>query len=170
MEPLLEREHELLMLTQLVDAARDGSGGVLLIAGEAGIGKTSLVRAIRQSARGRASFLMGACEPLSVPVPLGPIRELAAAAGRRDLVDGGGDDRLTLARSLLDALVSRTPALVVLEDAHWADPATLDVIRLLARWLEDAGLGLVIPYRDNELSANPALAILVGDLTRAAHV
>ena len=130
MEPLLEREHELLMLTQLVDAACDGSGGVLLITGEAGIGKTSLVRAIRQSARGRATFLMGACEPLSVPVPLGPIRELAAAAGRRDLVDGGGDDRLTLARSLLDALVSRTPALVVLEDAHWADPATLDVIRL----------------------------------------
>ena len=162
MEPLLEREHELLMLTQLVDAACDGSGGVLLIAGEAGIGKTSLVRAIRQSARGRATFLMGACEPLSVPVPLGPIRELAVAAGRRNLVDGIGDDRLTLARSLLDALVSRTPALVVLEDAHWADPATLDVIRLLARWLEDAGLGLVIIYRDDELSANPALSILVG--------
>ena len=170
MEPLLEREHELLMLTQLVDAARDGSGSVLLIAGEAGIGKTSLVRAIRQSARGRATFLMSACEPLSVPAPLGPIRELAAAAGQRDLVDGGGDDRLTLARSLLDALVCRTPALVVLEDAHWADPATLDVIRLLARWLEDAGLGLVITYRDDELSANLALSILVGDLIRSPLV
>ena len=106
-----------------------------------------------------------------VPVPLAPIRELAAAAGRRDLVDGGGDDRLTLARSLLDALGSRTPALVVLEDAHWADPATLDVIRLLARWLEDAqGLGLVITYRDDELNANLALSILVGDLIRSPLV
>jgi DNA-binding CsgD family transcriptional regulator len=170
MEPLLERDDELLMLTQLAQDAQDGHGGLLLIAGEAGIGKTSLVRAVRASTRGRVAFLMGSCEPLSVPAPLGPIRELAAAAGHRDLVDVGGDDRLTMARSLLDALIALSPALVVIEDAHWADPATLDVIRLLARWVEDAALGLVVTYRDDELSANAGLAILVGDLVRSSLV
>src|SRR5436305_1061849 len=129
MEPLLEREHELTTLTELVERARERRGAVVLLAGEAGIGKTSLVHAVRHSARGRASFLMGSCEPLSVPAPLAPIRELAVTAGQRDLVDRGGDDRLGLARSLLDALIAHGPALVVVEDAHWADPATLDVVR-----------------------------------------
>lgn len=100
---------------------------------------------------------------MSVPVPLTPARELAAAAGAGALAELGGDDRLALARSLLRVLNARAPAVAVVEDAHWADPATLDVVRLLAR-VEDAGVVIVVSYRDDELAANPALALLVGDL------
>ena len=78
-EPLLERESELVALVEAVEAARAGAGSFVLVAGEAGIGKTSLVRALRARLGGGAAFAVGACEALSVPVPLGPVLELFAA-------------------------------------------------------------------------------------------
>ena len=170
MEPLLERDAELLMCAALVEGTRQGSGGVLLICGEAGSGKTSLVRAARAAAAGRTAFFTGSCEPLSVPVPLAPIRELAAAAGAREQIDAAAADRMQLARSLLDALTATGPAIAVVEDAHWADPGTLDVLRLLARWVEARPLGVIVTYRDDELSAHEELTLLVGDLVRSPVV
>jgi len=101
---------------------------------------------------------------LSVPEPLGPLHELAAAAGAALELEPIGADRRSLARALQAALTSRGPAIAVLEDAHWADPATLDVVRVLARRVEDVPLGLVVTLRDDELAANRPLAVLVGDL------
>jgi len=163
-DSLLERDDELAALLDVVDGAQGGRGRIVLVGGEAGIGKTSLVRALRARAPEGVSFLVGACEPLSVPVPLAPLRELAEAVGLAMLEDG---DRLALARALLDALARRAPAVAVIEDAHWADPATVDVVRLLARRLEDSRLALLVTYRDDELAANPDLARLVGDLATA---
>jgi predicted ATPase len=105
-----------------------------------------------------------------VPIPLAPIRELAAAAGRSELVELAGDDRLTLARSLVDALAARAPAVAVIEDVHWADPATLDEIRLMSRWIEGNPVAIVVTYRDDELSATAELARVVGDLIRGPLV
>src|SRR5438105_11178438 len=62
------------------------------------------------------------------------------------------------------------PVVAVVEDAHWADPATLDVLRLLARRVEDAGVVVVLTYRDDELAANSALTALVGDLATNSSV
>lgn len=120
MDPLLERGDELAALESVVEAARDGRGRLVLVAGEAGIGKTSLVRALREA--------------------------------------------LAFAQSVLGTLRARAPAVAVLEDAHWADPATVDVLRLLARRVEDAGAVVIVTYRDDELAVNAALALLVGDL------
>ncbi|MDX6514245.1 MAG: hypothetical protein QOE36_3749, partial [Gaiellaceae bacterium] len=131
-ERLLERDEDLAELLGAVDAARAGKGALVLVGGEAGIGKTSLLRALRAELGGGTAFLVGACEPLSVPAPLQPIRELARAAGAPDLAALDGDDRLVLARELLDVLGVHAPTVAVVEDAHWADPATLDVLRLLA--------------------------------------
>ena len=164
MDSLLERDDELAALREIVDGALGGRGRIVLLGGEAGIGKTSLVRALRALAPTGVAFLAGACEPLSVPVPLAPLRELADAAGF-PLQDAG--DRLVLARALLGALTERAPAVAVIEDAHWADPATVDVVRLLARRLEDTRIALLVTYRDDELTANPDLARLVGDLATA---
>jgi DNA-binding CsgD family transcriptional regulator len=161
---LLEREEELERLTQAIDRARSGLGSVVLIGGEAGIGKTSLVRAVRERERERASFLIGACEPLSVPVPLGPLREVVEAAGGGDLIDVGSDDRLVLGREVLAALSAKAPAVAVVEDAHWADPLTLDVLRVLARRVEEIGVVIVVTYRDDEVEAHPALGLFLGDL------
>ena len=139
-EPLLERESELVALVEAVEAARAGTGSFVLVAGEAGIGKTSLVRALRARLGGRAAFAVGACEALSVPVPLGPVLELFAATPAVAAAPDGAD-RFALARSLLDALRATAPSVAVIEDAHWADPATLDVLRLLARRVEQRGRG-----------------------------
>lgn len=167
MERVLERDAELSALEEAARALGDGRGRFVLLAGEAGIGKTTLVRALHERVGGHASFFVGACEPLSVPVPLAPLRELAEAAGGPDLAT---DDRLVLARQLLGALAEHAPAVAVVEDAHWADPLTLDVLRLLARRVESAPVALVVTYRDDEAAANAELARLLGDLATSPVV
>ncbi|MEA2449000.1 MAG: hypothetical protein QOG63_932, partial [Thermoleophilaceae bacterium] len=155
MERLLERAEEVAALVDAVEAAREGRGGLVLVGGEAGVGKTSLLRALRARLGAEIEYVVGACESLSVAIPLQPMRELASAVGAADRAGVGGDDRPALARSLLSALAARAPAVVVIEDAHWADPATIDVLRLLARRIEDAPVVIVVIYRDDELAANP---------------
>ncbi|HET8672864.1 MAG TPA: AAA family ATPase [Thermoleophilaceae bacterium] len=164
MERLLEREAPLEMLAAAVRDAAAGRGSLVLVGGEAGIGKTSLVRALRERVADHVAFLVGACEPLSVPVPLAPLRELAEAAGAGDLTELDGGDRLVLARTLLEALSARAPAVAVIEDAHWADPTTLDVVRLLARRIEHQRIAVLMTYREDEVAANPDLRQLLGDL------
>jgi DNA-binding CsgD family transcriptional regulator len=168
-EWLLERELEVEALVGVVDAARAGKGSFVFVAGEAGIGKTSLLRALRARLEGLAVFVVGACEPLSVPVPLGPVRELLSATSV-SAAALEGDDRFALARLVLGALRGNEPVVGVVEDAHWADPATLDVLRLLARRVEDSGVVMVVTYRDDELATNPRLGMLVGDLVSVPAV
>lgn len=167
---LLERQAELDQLDAAVGDARSGRGVMILVGGEAGIGKTSLWRALREGAGTDTSFLVGACEPLSVPVPLAPIRELLAAAGAELPTKAEGGDRLALTLSLLGALDRRAPAVAVVEDVHWADPATLDVIRLLARRVEDFGVLAIVTYRDDQLTGSDALTAVLGDLATCPTV
>jgi DNA-binding CsgD family transcriptional regulator/tetratricopeptide (TPR) repeat protein len=167
---LLERGDELGLLARAAQDARGGSGCFVLVGGEAGIGKTSLVRAMRASLPADVTFVSGACEPLSVPVPLAPLRELLHASGAGDLAAAVSDDRVALARSVLRALTDRAPAVAVIEDAHWADPLTLDVLRLVARRVEETGIVVVLTYRDDEVGANPPLGLLLGDLATSPAV
>ena len=167
---LLEREDELGLLAGAVQDAIGGEGSLVLVGGEAGIGKTSLVRALRTESRNEVAFLSGACEPLSVPVPLAPWRELVDAAGGGDLAAGAGQDRLALGQAVLRTLIERAPVVAVVEDAHWADPLTIDLLRILARRVEGAGVLVVVTYRDDEVAANSALGLLLGDLTTCPAV
>ncbi|HZE04089.1 MAG TPA: AAA family ATPase [Solirubrobacteraceae bacterium] len=167
---LLEREDELGLLTGVVGGAVGGRGCLVLVGGEAGIGKTSLVRAMRASLPGGVAFVSAACEPLSVPVPLASLRELLHASGRDDVAAVGADDHVALARSVLRVLVDQAPVVAVVEDAHWADPLTLDVLRVAARRVEEVGVVVVVTYRDDEVGANPPLGLLLGDLTTSPAV
>ena len=166
MAALLEREAELAILEDAVRGLDADRGCLVLVGGEAGIGKTSLVRELRMRIAERTSVLVGACEPLSVPVPLAPLRELAGAAGG-ELASG---DRLHLADGLLDTMRARAPVVAVIEDAHWSDPATLEVVRLLARRVEDAPVAVVLTYRSDEVATNAALGQLLGDLATSPAV
>ena len=167
---LLEREDELGVLADAVQDANAGRGSVVLVAGEAGIGKSSLVRELRERTGERVTFLIGACEPLSVPVPLAPLRELVEAAGGGDLIDLGSDDRLVLARRVASVLDKRAPVVAVIEDVHWADPLTLDLMRMLVRRAPEIGAAIIATFRDDEVAANPELGLLLGDLTNAPGV
>jgi DNA-binding CsgD family transcriptional regulator/tetratricopeptide (TPR) repeat protein len=161
---LLERDDGLGVLVAAVEAAAAGQGSVVLVGGEAGIGKSSLVRALRERLDERTTFLVGACEPLSVPVPLGPLRELVEAAGSGDLVELGVEDRLVLVRRLAGVLEQAEPVVAVIEDVHWADPLTLDLVLMLARRVARLRAVVVVTFRDDEVAAHPRLGLLLGDL------
>ena len=116
------------------------------------------------------TFLTGACEPLSVPVPLAPLRELVEAAGGGDLIDLGSDDRLVLVRRVASVLAGRAPVVAIIEDVHWADPLTLDLLRLLVRRAPQIAVAIVATFRDDEVAANRELGLLLGDVTNARGV
>ena len=167
---LLEREDELGVLADAVQDAVAGRGSVVLVAGEAGIGKSSLLWELRERTGERVTFLIGVCEPLSVPVPLAPLRELVEAAGGGDLIDLGSDDRLVLVRRVASVLDKRAPVVAVIEDVHWADALTLDLMRLLVRRAPEIGASIIATFREDEAAANPELGLLLGDLASAPGV
>src|SRR5262245_16157121 len=133
---LLERDHELATLDALLGEITTDQGQIALISGEAGIGKTTLVeRFLAQAREGRqpARIQWAACEALFTPRPLGPFYDIArqTASPLRALLDNNAN-RAALFAAVLDDLTS-TPTVLVIEDIHWADEATLDLIKYLGR-------------------------------------
>ena len=149
-------------------AAHDGIGSVVLVSGEAGIGKTSVVRAFRRRAGGRARMLTGACDDLLSPRTLGPLRDAALDAPRGPLAAAlAAGDRDGVLTAVGDELSDpRGPTALVVEDVHWADDATLDVLRYAGRRIADRPAVLLVTYRDDEVG--PALHRLLGGLTGEA--
>jgi AAA ATPase domain len=135
---LLERAEQLALLNEALTAVTDGGRGrTALVLGEAGIGKTALLRRFSHCAVGPARTMWAACDHLFTPRPLGPFLDLAKAGGGRLAPRAGDAARpYDVAAALLAELGSGGTAVVVLEDVHWADEASLDVIRLLARRIE----------------------------------
>jgi DNA-binding CsgD family transcriptional regulator len=160
---LLERES---LLATLAAAAEEG-GRLLFVAGEAGVGKTTLVRAFETQVGRRV--LRGACENLATPTPLGPFVDIASESDARlATVLAEAADPRTVAHAVLAELSSRL--LVVLEDVHWADEATLDALRVLGRRI-DTTPGLVIAtYRDDEVDRGHPLRTVLGELASAPGV
>jgi DNA-binding CsgD family transcriptional regulator/tetratricopeptide (TPR) repeat protein len=166
---LLERDEQLATLFEALNDAHLGQGRVVLVAGEAGAGKTSLVRAFGHAVRDRARVLAGACDALSTPRPLGPFLDVAGPAGElAELVQLGAQPAEVF--GALQDLLADQPTVLVLEDLHWADEATLDVLRLLTRRIEDTPVLVVATFRDDELSRSHPVQILLGDLATAAAV
>jgi DNA-binding CsgD family transcriptional regulator/tetratricopeptide (TPR) repeat protein len=169
---LLERGADLAQLAEsLADVGRTARGRVLLVGGEAGIGKTILVRRFCEELAEPASVLWGACDPLFTPRPLGPLLAVAGEAGGelREVVESDALPHEVVA-ALAGALRAREPTVFVLEDAHWADEATLDVLRLLARRVESLAALVVVTYRDDEVDANHQLRLVLGDLSTTGVV
>jgi DNA-binding CsgD family transcriptional regulator/tetratricopeptide (TPR) repeat protein len=163
---LLEREGLLESLGEGLQQASDGNGSMVLIAGEAGAGKTSLVRAFVDSLDNSVLVIEGACDPLTTPRPLSPLHDFAADpdSGLGDLTDG---DRpaIDLFTEVLDHLRhSKRPVAMVIEDIHWADDATLDFLKYVGRRVS-ASKGMVIcTYRDDEVGTDHPLRPVLGQL------
>jgi len=169
--PLLERQFFLDQLQDALGLAADGCGRAVLISGEAGIGKTALVDVFTASAETEgARVLQGACDALSTPRPHGPLLDIARAAGGRfqALVEGR-PERERMFGIFLDELERRgPPTVIVIEDAHWADDGTLDLLRFLGRRLRNTTAVLVVTYRDDELPSDHPLRSVLADISRAA--
>ena len=139
--------------------------------GEAGVGKTSLVHAFLAAAAGRARVLAGACEDLLTPRALGPLRDAArsAAGGPLAVALSPRTDPDLVFTAACDELASPpSPAILVIEDAHWADGATLDVLRYLGPRVPSLPAVLLVTYRDDALARNHPLRGVLGALGSAA--
>ncbi len=162
---LLERGSALAEMQDLLVDVAGGAGRILLVSGEAGAGKSALLRAFSDQVSRRAPVLWGACDPLSSPRPLGPLLDIAPQLGGdvSDLVRAGARDEAFSAA--LEALgTRRAPTVVVFEDIHWADASTLDFLRFLARRIERVGVLLVVSFRDEQVDPMDPLRLVLGDL------
>ncbi|MEU0408261.1 AAA family ATPase [Streptomyces griseorubiginosus] len=166
--PILEREPELARLAAAAREAADGAGSVVLVLGEAGIGKSSLVKALPEHLPPGTRVLVGECDDLATRRPLGPFRDLIGSVGDElaDAVTKGGD-RHRVHEALLEELRG---AVLVVEDVHWADEASLDALRFLVRRMERLPALLVLTYRDDELNREHPLRHLLGQVSRAPRV
>ena len=167
---LVEREGDLAALDECLEAVRLGrQGRIVLVSGESGVGKTALLRRFAEECDRPVRVLWGGCDPLFTPRPLGPLLAVAESVGGEleDAVEGRVLPHEVVA-ALARELQGRVPTVFVLEDLHWADEATLDVFRLLARRIERVPALIVATYRDDELAPAHPLRIVVGEL-RTGH-
>jgi DNA-binding CsgD family transcriptional regulator len=163
---LLERFHHRSVLDQsLATVLSTGHGRLVFVRGEAGVGKTALLRGFCDEHRGSVRILWGNCDGLFTPRPLGPLLDVVENTGSdlKELVTTGARPH-EVAGSLVRELRGQAPTILVIEDMHWADEATLDVLRLLGRRLEAVPALVLATYRDDELDRAHPLRIVLGEL------
>ena len=162
----MERAEDLRALERLLVAIRsDETGRLLLVAGDAGVGKTALLRWFCESQPETVRVLWGVCEPLLTPRAFGPLCEVAERTGgelEQILAEGARPYEVVMA--LVRELRRHSPTVLVLEDLHWADEATLDVLRLLARRVGSVPALVIASYRADELDRLPQLRVVLGEL------
>ena len=164
---LLERASELDALDVAFASVGDTGGRLVLLAGEAGVGRTVLLRRFCERRTKPERVLWGDCDALFTLSPLGPLADIATITGGElaDAIADGAPPH-AVAAALLRELAGRRPAIVVFEDVHWADEATLDVLRLLGRRIATVPALLVASYRDDELDRTHPLRVSLGELSR----
>ncbi len=170
---LIEREDFLASLEGLLSEALGGSGRLVFLGGEAGVGKTTLAGALAGAgALADAGALAGAatgldvrrgcCDNITTAEALGPLADaLPELAGLLD--DEAGASRLRRFQQVRDVL-AQGPMLLLLEDVHWADEATLEVLRFMGRRLGGTRLMILATFRSEEVDRDHPLTVVMGDL------
>ena len=182
---IVGREREQQQVRSALVRSLDGIVSLALVSGEAGIGKSTLVDELRRTAGGEGCLVLaGGCYELETTPPYGPWVEIVRAypddGALPDLPDelrpGGGMEGVDsqpalfdLARRFFAEIASRRPLILILEDVHWADPASLDLLRYLARSRSQSPLLIVATYRDEEISEQDHLFSLLPALVRESQ-
>ena len=161
---LLERASQLQALESALAQAKMGQGCVALVYGEAGIGKTSLVEHFISEYKKSWRILWGACDSLFTPRPLGPLQDIALQTQRKllHLLDSESN-RWAIFSACLSELKEQATILII-EDVHWADEATLDLLKYLGRRIRPTTSMIILTYRDDEVGTDHPLRLLLGDL------
>ncbi|HET6767100.1 MAG TPA: LuxR C-terminal-related transcriptional regulator [Chitinophagaceae bacterium] len=163
---LVEREGFLVSMKTKFENITHGEGHCILVCGEAGIGKTSLIRAFCKEAKNKCKIYQGTCDALFSPRPLGPIYDIIWQMGS-DIRDSIRNitDRAALFSRLFNELESQAgTTIIVIEDIHWADEATLDFVKFFVRRITRLHCLFVVTYRDNEIHSRHPLRTVLGQL------
>jgi len=161
---LLERDGELGLMADLLAGVDSAGGKVVLLRGEAGIGKSSLVTEFAERNADETHLLFGSCDDLLTPQPLGPFWDFAREEPllAEPLENGDRPGVLAATMNLLSRLLR--PSILVIEDTHWADEATLDAIKYLGRRIARTNGLLVLTYRDGEVDYDHPLRGVIGEI------
>jgi DNA-binding CsgD family transcriptional regulator/tetratricopeptide (TPR) repeat protein len=164
---LLERQTQTEELTRYLHDAGTRGGKIAFVGGEAGAGKSTLVEYFAQRASRSARVLWGHCDALQTSRVLGPVNEVMA--GLSQLTGGAqapGSSREQLFSCLFETLSApNPPSVVILEDLHWADEATLDFVRFFGRRIQRTRCLMLATYRDDEIAPSHLLRGVLGELT-----
>ncbi len=180
---LIGRGMELDALAAALEATTRGRGRTVLVAGEAGIGKSALVHRFADVVHARgARVALGECVEIEARRPLGPFIQILDSLDRQGLlrgartrpdagagpVDDSSRSRLYRSFAALFAQLGRVaPFVAVVEDLHWADAATLELALYLARAVREEPVLLVVTYRSDELHRRHPLRPVLAELVRA---
>ncbi len=166
---LLERDEQVQAVRGYLAEAAAGHGRLVYVAGEAGIGKTTFLEHVAAAAREQRTAVVatGWCDGAGTPAPLGPLVDMLP-----ELPDGlwpdGASRQDVFARLLAELRGARTPYLLLVEDAHWADDATLDLLRHVARRVHGCRALVLVSYRPEETASGDGLRRVLGDTASAA--
>lgn len=163
---LLEREESLNKLLALAEKAKEGRGSVALISGEAGIGKTSLLTAFRANLHTNQTVMWGASDALFTPRPLGPLHDMAFNLSQkiRGMLVEGAKPAALYTQLIQEIESSANGSIFIFEDSHWADYATLDLLKYLGRRISMLPALIVISFRDDEVINDHPLTRVLGEL------
>jgi DNA-binding CsgD family transcriptional regulator len=166
---LADREHELGEIVARADRARSGRGGMVIVSGESGAGKTSFVEAFADSWVNDERLLWGACDPLPTPRPLGPVHDFAdrLAPATRSALDESAQP-YDIFEAVYEDLKT-APSVLVLDDLHWADQGTIDLLRFVLRRIAQTRSLAVGIMRDDEVGVRHPLRALLGDVARSTR-
>jgi len=163
---LIEREAIIDELVGFAAETARGRGQVVLVSAEAGGGKTSLLGALREACNDTHRWVWGGCDALITPRALGPVHDMAVSLGPEvsSYLKDPSEPAL-LYNSVLQALEEAPqPTLLVFEDVHWADHATLDLIKFLGRRISFCSTLLIVTFRDDEITDAHYLRQVLGEL------
>lgn len=165
---LVERTRELAVLADCADRALAGEGVVAVVSGESGAGKTALVEQFLADRGGGTRVLAATCDPLATPRPLGPIHDIAGAlsAGTRRALEEAEHSY-----DICDAVfadLGAEPTIFVIDDMHWADQGTVDLLRFVLRRVHRHRLLVIGMSREEEVDTAHPLRTLLADVARSA--
>ncbi len=159
------RSEQLAVLEAAHAAVSAGQGQLVLICGEPGAGKSTLVAQLSERIASDIEVLVGYCDPLSTPRPAGPLIDIASRLGG-PLVEILADGHR---RGLFDATLHAIAAgprqrVIVFEDVHWADELTLELLSFLARRITALPVLLIVTYRGDQMSSEHPTRAWLGSI------
>ena len=164
---LIERGDVLALLQKQFKAVAAGEGHCVFVSGEAGIGKTALIKAFCKQQQGNCVLYQGACDALFTPRPLAPLYDIIWQVNS-DLISHSHsvEERSGLFAKFFQELACKNEvSLIVFEDIHWADEATLDFIKFFARRIAQLRCLFILTYRDDEIGSRHSLRNIISDLS-----